>query len=679
MPSRAGATAWMCGTRAVALLSATAASIALGLGLAQERLLSSAYFWRNEAEDGSRVGLLAGVFGFSAVVGLASVVAWTRGRAQEAAGPVRLWRLARLSSPLGPLALIPCLMRWDVWQGHDLTFLLAAFLVALFTGATVSAAVTAGPLGLGSLLSSAHSRLRRLLPKPGAPGGMAFWVVACASLAYIVWFSYFTSVWHLSVRSGYDTAIEDNILWNISHGGPFFKATPTLGPIGSHFRRHATLISYVLAPFYLIHPGAAIVLVMQSVIQGIAAVPLFLFARRRIGGAAAALVAVLYLFHPALQQSNLFEIHYVKFGPAFFWTTLWLLDSGRHRLAILAAVVTVTVREDVATWVILMGLWGLWTGRSPRTSLGITLFAGLYVGIVKFGIMTALAHGEDELTFMYAELLPRGKNGFAWVLATVFGNPPFTIESLLDLGKLVFFLQAFVPLVLYPLRRPIGWFALIPWGIFCLISTHYAPLVDIHFQYSAHLLAFVFPALVLVLESQDPRSEALLSKPGVGQEPSAISLRNPLARNPGVIASLLVGTLLCTYQYGAVLQQNTSRGGPIPYKFGWDAEGHTRRRAVDALLDVVPPRARITASAFTVTQVSARPNAYSLSLAIYDAEWLIAPTNKREYVADELARTSEALRSQQWGVVKIVEPFFVARRGAPTGLNAQLFAVLDRS
>jgi uncharacterized membrane protein len=349
-------------------------------------------------------------------------------------------------------------------------------------------------------------------------------------------------------------------------------------------------------------------------------------------------------------------------------------------------VLTLMVREDVATWVILLGIWGLWAGRSPRTSLTITVIAVLYVGIVKFGIMPALAHGEDELMFMYAELLPRGKSGFGWVIATVLGNPPFTLESLFDMSKLVFFLQAFVPLALVPLRRPIGWFALLPWGMFCLISTHYPPLVDIHFQYSAHLLAFAFPALVLVLESYDHRRASPVSAADTAvtvavmvAPPVEVPLAGPaIARHAGAIASLVVGSLVCSYQYGAVLQQHTSRGGPIPYKFGWDDEGRARRRAVDALLEVVPPRARITASAFTVPQVSNRPNAYSLSLAMYDADWLIAPTTAGEFVADELTRTADALRSRQWGVVKIVDPFFVAEMGAPTDLNDALLARLGR-
>jgi uncharacterized membrane protein len=663
---------WVHGARAVALLATTAAAVALGAGLAREPLLSNTYFWHNSIDDSSHHRLLLWVASATAIGGLAALAAWAALASTDASGHARLWDLAQRVSPLGPLAFVPSLLRWQLWQGHDLTFLLATLVVALSAGATVSAALRAGPAESSwSAALISHFGCALIIRAPGRR--VWLWIVASLSLAYILWFAYYTSVWHQCVRSGYDTAGEDNILWNMSHGGPFFKAAPVLGPVGSHFRRHATLISYVFVPLYLIRPGAATLLVLQSVVQGLAAIPLFLFARRRIGERAAALVAALYLLHPALQQSNLFEVHYVKFGAFFLWTTLWLLDSGKHRWALLAAFLTLTLREDVATWVILLGLWGLFNGRSPRTSSAIALVGAAYVGIVKFVIMPSFGHGEDELTFMYTGLIPSGKHGFGWVLATALGNPAFTLESLLELNKVVFFLQVLVPIALMPLRRAIGWFALIPGGLFCFLSTHYGPLVDIHFQYSAHLLAFLFPALVLVLEDQE-RSPALQASGHASAPPT--DFRERSARRLGALVSLAVATLVCSYQYGAVFQQNTSRGGPLPYKFGWDEEGHVRRRAVDALLQVVPARAKIAASAFTVTQVSARPDAYSLSLGLYDAEWLIAPSEKSEYVGDELARTIEALRSGGFGVVRVEAPFFVARRGAPDDLNAELLSRL---
>lgn len=678
MKSSLSPSAFRLGSRAVGLLCITAFFVALGTGLLRSTTFSTAYFWKNEAPEADRLSLVAYVLSLPVLAGLAGTLAFVRANLRGLPSVEKLYRFAVRTSPLGPLAMVPWLLRWEVWQNHDLAFLSAALLVTLGLGRAIAAVVRTLPLSADSPLL-ALSRAW-LTPRPEERNLVlrdpALTIVIAASLAYALWFSYYTAVFHLSVRTGFDTSIEDNILWNMSHGGPFFKATPALGPTGAHFRRHATLIAYFLAAIYWFKPGAATVLVMQSFLQGFAAVPLFLFARRHLGHGFALVVALCYLFHPALQESNLFEVHYVKFGPIFFWATLWLFDSGRLRAALVAAALTLLVREDVATWVILLGLWGLVSGRDPRTSLIITAVACVYVGIIKFIAMPGLAKGQDELMFMYQELLPPGKNGFGWVMGTVLGNPGFTLETLLDPAKLVFFLQCFIPLAFIPLRRAIGWFGLIPWYLFCFISTHYYALVDIHFQYSPHLFAFSLPALVLILA--EPIAGLADKLPAIAESTRAslLQLREVLAQRYGMAAAMVAGTLLLTYQYGPVLQKNTSRGGPVPYVFGWNEEGRARRHSIDELTKVIPPDGKVTASAFTVPQFSARPNAYSLSISIFDADYIVAPSGPKEHLPDEKRRIRDALSSGEFGVLKVVPPFFVAKRGADTKDNANLLRAI---
>jgi uncharacterized membrane protein len=666
--------AFLYGSRAVSLLCITAFALGLGTGLLREPLFSVGYFWRNEAPDPSRGGLLIYILAWTALAAVLGLLAFVRSLPGGVASAQRLYQFALRTSPLGPLACIPLLLRWDIWVAHELAFCIAAILVSLSFGRAVRASVETLPLGGDSPL---HALMRpRLQQDPDAKHWWArdpmLLAALAAALAYISWFAYHTVVFHQSVRTGWDTSIEDNILWNLSHGGPFFKASPALGPTGAHFRRHATLISYLLAPFYLLKPGAATVLVIQSVLQGAASIPLFLFARRHVGQGIALFVTIAYLFHPALQESNLFEVHYVKFGPVFLWTTLWLLDSGRNRGALVAAALTVLVREDVASWVILLGAWGLMCGRDARTSGLILALGCVYVGVMKFVVMPAVGHGHDELTFLYAELVPKGKSGFGAVLSTVFGNPAFTLESMFDPAKLLYFLQLFLPLAFIPLRRTIGWLALMPAFIYCFISTHYGALVDIHFQYSAHVLTFLFPALVLVLGEVNPPLELLVREAAIPLVAQLSSLRHLYARRLGLCSAMLVGTLLGSYQFGAVLQQNTSRGGPVPYKFGWDDEGRERHRAMQELLEVIPPLAPIVASAFTTPQVSARPNAYCLTIGVWDAEYIIAASTRREQLPDERSMLGELLGSGTFGVLKVVGPFFVAKRGADTAGNHAL-------
>jgi hypothetical protein len=240
-------------------------------------------------------------------------------------------------------------------------------------------------------------------------------------------------------------------------------------------------------------------------------------------------------------------------------------------------------------------------------------------------------------------------------MVTVVTNPAYFIRSLLEMEKLVYFLQIMVPLALIPLSRKIGWFALIPGTIYSLMETQYHALVDIHFQYSPHFLAFMFPAMVFALEKQSER-------PTID------------AKRVGALGAIVLGTLLCSYQYGPMFQQNSSRGGPIPYKFGWDSEGMKRHSAITALKEILPPDATVAASAFTVTQISSRMNGFSLSISLYDADWIFAPTARSELLSDERTRAVQALSSGTYGVVAVRHPFFLAKKGYSTEKNASVLS-----
>ena len=103
-----------------------------------------------------------------------------------------------------------------------------------------------------------------------------------------------------SSRRSLDLGLEENVIWNALHSGALFKTTPYGGPTGNLVGEHAAYLSYVIAPFYAIHQSAETILVLQAVLIGGAAVPLYLVARKYLGPWLSCLVALWYLFYPPL-------------------------------------------------------------------------------------------------------------------------------------------------------------------------------------------------------------------------------------------------------------------------------------------------------------------------------------------------------------------------------------------
>lgn len=575
----------------------------------------------------------------------------------------RLYRAACLVSPLFLLGVTPLLFNWRVWERLPLEFTLMTCAFSLGAYGTIRMAGAALPSSQGE---SAWIRYPRRLGewlRSGKCWGRLRWpslpalVVAAATLAYIAYFSYYTVAFHVSVRTGYDTSIYDNLLWNIVHGGPFFKASSRFGPQGGHFGVHAELFAYALAPFYAIYPRAHTLMVAQSTLIGAAAWPLYCLARRRIGEWGGATLAVIYLLHPAVHGANLFEFHFLPLGIVFLWAALNFLEARRDGLAALAIALTLSVREDVSFWVVALGLSLLLTGTRPRAGLIVATAGALYFVLMKFVIMPRFS-GAESFTFIYRKLVPRGEEGLGAVIKTLLTNPAFTLIQIAEPRKLLYSLQLLAPLFFLPLRRPAFLVLAAPMLLFSYLSTEYDAVVNIRFQYGAHALAFLFIGAVWALERMHdvPR----------------------MPRRTAALMGMLCAAIPVSYQFGAVLQQNTAFEGPIRYTFGIDAEGAKRRDAIAKLLARVPPRAKITASAFTTPQVTHRPDAYNMTLFVADAEYFLVPSERREYIANELETVERLLGDGSFGIVAIEPPFALARKGHSTKQNRKFLRRLGR-
>jgi histidinol-phosphate/aromatic aminotransferase/cobyric acid decarboxylase-like protein len=115
------------------------------------------------------------------------------------------------------------------------------------------------------------------------------------------------------------------------------------------------------------------------------------------------------------------------------------------------------------------------------------------------------------------------------------------------------------------------------------------------------------------------------------------------------------------------LQQHTARGGFGPYRFGSTDNDRTRHRALYALIAMVPARARIVASERLVPHVSSRPDAYTMRVGLFDADYMLFSVPAW---GDERPAIIEGLRGGAFGVVAEQADFVLARRGAPTERNA---------
>ena len=616
------------------------------------------YVVSNALEPGRRKYLMADMAIGALVPILAAIALLVQKREQ---GLDLVYRISHRASPFMLAGFVPLLFHWQLWSpGRELTFLALVAAFGLALQALMRISLSTPPVFGGRGRYFVRRRLFPLRQLITRWRPLPFALVLTASAAYALYFSKLTIENHyLLGTSGHDLGIENNLIWNAVHfTGPLFKTSVLAGPHSNHLGYHQTYIAYVLGIPYRIWPHPEMLLAIQATLIGATAIPLFLFGRRHIGDWAACLVAVLCLVYAPLQGSNLYDFHYLPFAPFFLLLCLWLLEARRDRWAAVAIVLTLATREDFSALLAIVGVYLVLTGERPRAGLIVAAIGGIYFVTLKFIVMPRFLAGESAYIHQYAELLPEGDHGFGGVLKTVFGNPGYTMTSLLEGPKLVYLLQIMTPLVFLPWRRPIGLLCTMPGFFFTLLATKYPALTSIAFQYTAYWTSFLFIAVVANLAWLKRREQSQPSSP-------------PSFR--AWLVAISAATLVTSYQFGAVFHRQLLNSGFIPFRSGIGSADRDRHRDLYELIAKVPPRAKIAASEMVVAHVSSRPDAYTLKVGLYDAEyllfWMTPGGVERDLVVG-------ALQPGTFGVVMRKGEFVLARRGHPPDENAGVLAII---
>jgi uncharacterized membrane protein len=505
--------------RATALLGTAAASVAMfaclsGAGLEQ--------FARSNALPlPERLKLIA-------TMGAAFVLAGIGGAIYGRwCGGDELRRVAHKMAPLVALGPLPALCVRAAWPD--------ALSAALAIGAFVLFAER-----LFRLSFATDSRrppfLERVLPESirrWAPAA----IVGAAAVAYAIYMSVHTLWMHGRFQTfGYDLGQLDNVFWSTLHGHPLQDSPLGCMETWSELGNHADLSVFFFLPIYAIKPGGPTLLVLQSCVLGLGAIPLYRFAARHLPRGYACVIALVYLCYPPMHGLQFYDFHMQPMAAPFILLLIDFVDERRYVLAGVAFAVAIGCREDVPIGLAILGAFLTMSGYRPRAGVAMALTAAAYFVLIRFVIMPRFSPGWFH--GIYKDLMPEGAKSFGGVITTLISNPAYVFTTLLTADKLRYALQILVPLALLPLRRSYLAVSLIHGSILTLLTTQYAPTIDIGFQYSANFIPYIFPAAVLALEAQ-----------------------RRTGHRPAALVAMVLGTVLCGVFWGAIPPRKSIKGG----------------------------------------------------------------------------------------------------------------------
>ncbi|HID50827.1 MAG TPA: DUF2079 domain-containing protein [Anaerolineae bacterium] len=298
--------------------------------------------------------------------------------------------------------------------------------------------------------------------------------------------------------SVYDFGIKSQVIWNTANGRWFASSIKVTQYLGDQFQ----LIFLPLAALYRLWPNPNALLLVQSLLLALAAIPVYRIANRHLRSQKLALAfAAVYLLYPTVGFINRFDFHPITFVVFFFLMALDLVETDHPYWASFFIFLALITREEMGLTIFALGLFVIFVEKrtlrrcSVQARLGtVWAVVGLaYSAVILFAVMPAFRGGTTDSMLRYAWL----GDGPAAMAQTLLTRPAFVLTTLLgDPVRQEFLLKILLPVGFLSLLSPLALAVALPALGYNLLSDVPSQ-SSIYFQYMSPIIPFIFLAAIL--------------------------------------------------------------------------------------------------------------------------------------------------------------------------------------
>jgi uncharacterized membrane protein len=384
---------------------------------------------------------------------------------------------------------------------------------------------------------------------------------------------------------GFDLGIYDQATWLLAFFRRPFITVRGLDVFGHHMSPGL----WLFAPFYWLGGGPKVLLALQVLSQGLGAFALYLFGRdvlhdRWLG---AGLGAVL-LFHPTSQWLvwEFFHPEAFAIGPLLF--AYWAARTQRWKWFWPAAVVAVTMKEDLALALLVIGV--LVVFRGARKMGVIIASASLAWFVIATRVVIPWRNGVGPFYDQLYGDLGNSPTAVAWYLVR---HPGTAWSIATDHDRLDYYRKMFLPVLFLPFVSPQTLAIALPMIAVNVYTSAGFPFTrDFRYHYSAIVLCAV------VLASAEAVAVA----------------RNQRARYT-LVGLLLVSSFLSTVAWGV---------SPISHDYDrgyWPLHEDAAHDAKDRAIALLPKGAATSAAYNLVPHIAHRAKVYEFPVPWRSVNW----------------------------------------------------------
>ena len=305
----------------------------------------------------------------------------------------------------------------------------------------------------------------------------------------------------------YDLGIYNQAIHSTSTGQGFLNYTADLlaNPSGSVFGVHISFILLIITPIYSLFPAPQALLVIQSLVLALGALPVYFLAKHKLQSKNLAFVfSLVFLLSPALMGINWYDFHPEAFIVLPMLLTFYFAEMKRWLPYFISVIFVLLAMDQAAILVVIFGLYKLASLkkeellRKPvfRSQTIVYLFT-LVLGVAwfLFSVKLVTAFNPNNLyvsgSSEYWSVLG-AKNiigvPFSIVLHPTAAINALTFDWIAKLGYIAILLGPTLFLLLFAPKTTI---LLVPWLVISLLS-NYGPYYQVGDQYPA----FIFPAVI---------------------------------------------------------------------------------------------------------------------------------------------------------------------------------------
>lgn len=320
-------------------------------------------------------------------------------------------------------------------------------------------------------------------------------ILAFLIFLYIGFFSFLHIVRHDSLHSNYyDLAIMDQTVYNTFKG----RILELTNPEGiNNFRRmaiHNDIILAFLSPFYFIFSGAQTLVVVQTIVIALGAIPIYLLGKMILKSKPLGLTfAFAYLMYAPLQRAGNFDFHAVMLAVTFLLFMFYFFLRKKYWISFIFFVLSIFSKEQISLtagfFAAIMAVFACRKNDRKQLFFSILIFViGVIWFVASIWLITPYFRGGQHFALSRYESLGDGPFD---VIKKIFTNPGLYTRLIFNYDNLSYLFLLLFPLGFLSLFSPGYLLIALPEFMVNFLSNH-PQMRGIDNHYAAIIMPFVF-------------------------------------------------------------------------------------------------------------------------------------------------------------------------------------------